>query len=361
MAIGGNGTVARLGGDEFAVIIHDVQTTNKAIYHGKLLCDSLLPEFSVGSVSAHLSGSCGFYIVNKTDINPSSMLERADLALYKAKSGARGSTEIFSGEMAALVLQHSQTEQALRKAINEDSIEVHFQPIVDLTSQKIIGMEALARWHHPELGSVPPARFIPIAEQTGLIAELTENLFKRALLTAKSWPNNIYLSFNLSADHLTRPTVGMNLLAMMLHHKFPPNRLEIEVTETAIMKDMSSARDMLTNLKQAGIKIALDDFGAGYSSIGQVRDLPFDKIKIDKSFMDGMCESKRTRNLVLSVIDMCRNLHIDCIAEGIEYEEQRQMLVDLGCRMGQGYLFARPMSADDSTKIFLSKDLRHSA
>ncbi len=347
-----SGFVARLGGDEFAIIAPDMHDHKQVLELGKRINDSLRPTFHLDGVNAHLSGSCGFHIVRNHDARVGCILERADLALYKAKSGNRGNTEIFSSEMAEQMLRRSLIEQALREAIVNDSIDMYFQPIVDMESRKTIGMEALARWNHPQLGEISPSLFIPIAEHAGLIAELTGKLFEKAILTARTWPDEIFLSFNLSAEHLTRPSAGLNILSALLQHGFPPGRLEIEVTETAIMKDLQQAKITISNLQQAGVRISLDDFGAGYSSMGQIRDLPFDKIKIDKSFVDEVCSSERTRGLVSSIVSMCQNLSICCVAEGIESEDQYQELHSIGCSMGQGYLFSKPVSDSKSTTLF---------
>ncbi len=351
-AIGNNGLIARLGGDEFAVLAPNVKSASSAIALGNLLVESLRPVYEIGKVSAHLSGSCGFCLTAGKNTNASSLLEHADLALYKAKSEKRGRTEVFSSDMEKAAMQHSQIEQALREAISEDSIDVHFQPIVDLESQKIIGMETLARWNHPLLGAISPAQFIPIAEHSGYISELTENLFRKAVDTASCWPDTVFLSFNLSAGNLSRSSTVLNILNIMMQKHFAPTRLELEVTETAIMLNLQKARSTIDSLKLSGIRVSLDDFGAGYSSMGQIRDLPFDKIKIDKSFIDGICDSHRTRNLTLSIIGMCENLDMSCVAEGIETQEQREALVEMGCRAGQGYLFGRPMSGKDSIELF---------
>ena len=351
-AIGENGLIARLGGDEFAILAPNVKSASGAIEFGNRLVESLRPAYNIGQVSAHLSGSCGFCLSAGKDTNASNLLEHADLALYKAKSKKRGRTEVFSSDMEKETLQRSLIEQALREAISKDSIQVYFQPIVDLESQKIIGMEALARWNHPLLGTISPDQFIPIAEHSGYISELTEGLFKKAVDTASCWPDAIFLSFNLSADNLSRPSTVMNILNIMMQKHFTPTRLELEVTETAIMLNLQKARSTIDNLKLSGIKVSLDDFGTGYSSMGQIRDLPFDKIKIDKSFTSGICDSLRTRNLTLSIIGMCENLDMSCVAEGIETKEQREALVEMGCRAGQGYLFGRPMSGKDSINLF---------
>ena len=351
-AIGDNGLIARLGGDEFAVLAPNVKSASSAVTLGNRLVESLRPVYEIGQISAHLSGSCGFCLTAGKNTNASSLLEHADLALYKAKSEKRGRTQVFSSDMEKDAMQHSLIEQALREAITEDSIEVHFQPIVNLESQKIIGMETLARWNHPLLGAISPAQFIPIAEHSGYISELTENLFRKAIDTASCWPDTIFLCFNLSAGNLSRSSTAMNILNIMMQKHFAPTRLELEVTETAIMLNLQKARSTIENLKLSGIKVSLDDFGAGYSSMGQIRDLPFDKIKIDKSFIDGICKSERTRNLTLSIIGMCENLDMSCVAEGIETKEQCEALVEMGCRAGQGYLFGRPMSGKDSIELF---------
>lgn len=351
-AIGNNGLIARLGGDEFAVLAPNVKSASSAITLGNRLVESLRPVYEIGQVGAHLSGSCRFCLTAGKNTSASSLLEHADLALYKAKSEKRGRTEVFSSNMEKIAMQHSLIEQALREAITENSIEVHFQPIVNLESQKIIGMETLARWNRPLLGAISPAQFIPIAEHSGYISELTENLFKKAIDIATCWPETVFLSFNLSAGNFSRSSTAINILNIMMQKHFAPTRLELEVTETAIMLNLQKARSTIDNLKLSGIRVSLDDFGAGYSSMGQIMDLPFDKIKIDKSFIDGVCKSKRTRNLTLSIIGMCENLDMSCVAEGIETQEQREALVEMGCRAGQGYLFGRPMSGKDSIELF---------
>jgi predicted signal transduction protein with EAL and GGDEF domain len=356
--IGNRGFIARLGGDEFAIIAYGISTEENVLDFGRLISDSLRPTFRVDSINAHLSGSCGFHIVKQQDAKVGCILERADLALYKAKSENRGNTKLFSTDMADQMMHRSLIEQALREAIMNDSIEMHFQPIVDMSDRRTVGMEALARWKHDELGQISPSLFIPIAERAGLIAELTGKLFEKAVLIAKTWPQDVFLSFNLSTEHLTRPSAGLSILSVMLHHGFSPERLEIEVTETAIMKDLQQARATISNLQHAGVRISLDDFGAGYSSMGQVRDLPFDKIKIDKSFIDEVCQSPRTRGLISSIVGMCDNLHISCVAEGIEEEEQSVELVKLGCRLGQGFLFSKPMSGAQTT-LYFSPDNNH--
>jgi EAL domain-containing protein (putative c-di-GMP-specific phosphodiesterase class I) len=201
------------------------------------------------------------------------------------------------------------------------------------------------------LGSISPAIFIPIAEESGLIGALTELILRKSAMAASTWPSDLYLSFNVSAEQLVRESAGLRFVAMLAECGLSPSRLEIEVTETAIMKDLSAALRTLENLKAAGARISLDDFGTGFSSLSQIRNLPLNKVKIDKSFIDGIVADTKTRSLVETIVTMCRALDIQCTAEGVEIQEQLAELAKIGCHSAQGYLLARPLTMQATRRL----------
>ncbi len=346
------GKVARLGGDEFAILVDDASTPKEVEELGEIINEALSAPFSISGRSAILSASLGFSFFPSSGPTATRLIEHADQALYVAKIDGRSNTAIFSREIEKATLLRSRIEQDLKNAILNDEIVVHFQPIIDMQTRDYVSFEALARWFHPELGYVPPDTFIEIAEQAGLIASLTDNLLRKAAKVAKQWPSHIKLSFNLSAEHLACPSAGLNFLSILTEVGLPPSRLEVEITETAIMKDMDKALKTINNLKLVGIQIVLDDFGTGHSSLGQIRDLPLDKIKIDKSFIDNICTDKKVHSIVRSIFDLSTNLELKCVAEGIETVEQYETLLACGGLLGQGYLFSKAVEPQESIDIF---------
>ena len=347
-----DGVLARLGGDEFALLIDAFKSADEVINIIQRLIDTLSRPFVAGDIVANLSASCGVAL-SCADDEADRLLGRADLALYEAKSKARGRVVVFSDSLEREAQNRAVIEQALRAAIAKDELTLNYQPIVDLATGRICGFEALARWRHPELGPISPARFIPIAEQAGLIDRLTDHLLRKAARAANHWPDEITLSFNLSAMQLERPSGGLSLLSILNECGFSPSRLEIEVTETTFMADMTTTTKVVENLKQAGVRIALDDFGTGYSSFSQLCSLPLDKLKIDKSFIENMGTDDRALNVVRTIIRLCSTLGLDCVAEGIETIDQLNLLYEFGCSKGQGYLISRPIDERDIYDVVL--------
>lgn len=346
------GRVARLGGDEFAILFDNAATATQVHELGETINEALQAPFSISGRSAILSASLGFSFYPENGQAAITLMEYADQALYAAKTSGRSITSIFNRSIEKATLLRSKIEQELRIAIIKDEIEVHFQPIIDMQTGDYLSFEALARWFHPEMGYVQPSTFIEIAEQAGLIESLTNNLLRKAARVAKHWPSHIKLSFNLSAEHLNCPSAGLNFLSILTSAGLPPNRLEVEITETAIMKDIDKALLTIENLNMVGINIVLDDFGTGHSSLSQIRDLPLDKIKIDKSFIDNICTDKKVRSIVRSIFDLSSNLDLKCVAEGIETVEQCNTLIDCGGQLGQGYLFSKAVEAHESISYF---------
>lgn len=339
----GRGSLARMGGDEFAVICEGIGSKSDAIAFGQEVQAVFAEPFVSNLVSARLACSCGFALYPASGDEPDRLIDRADMALYSIKAKERGGIAVFDAHDEIVALERAVIEQELREAVGDGSLNVHFQPIINLNSGQIEGFEALARWHNTRLGHVSPAIFIPIAEQIGIMEQLTDNLLRKAATMASGWPSGLTLSFNLSPEQLSKPSAGLKVLATIAECGLPPQRFEAEVTETAIMKNMGNARNTIESLRAAGIRVALDDFGTGYSSLSQIRDLPLDKIKIDKSFIDRICIDPRIANLVRSIVDMCDCLELRCIAEGIERQDQLDKLRLCGCKSGQGYLFSRPL------------------
>ena len=343
--LGDAGILARLGGDEFGIILTDNVTPESAAVLGNALCDSLRAAYDIGSHQAHLTGSCGFAIFPDNGRNPDILMSRADNALYDSKRRARGNTTIFSPRLENAIQRRSLIEQALRRAIADEAIEMYFQPIFALANMEISAFEALARWNDDQLGPISPAEFIPIAEQSGLIDELSESLLRQAAEIAVTWPGDVMLSFNLSAVQLGRKTTGLRILNTLAKAGLPPHRLEVEVTETAIVSDDDLALSILKELHDAGIRIALDDFGTGHSSLGKLQNIPFDRLKIDRSFVITLLGDDKTKSIVRAIVEMSAGIGVETVAEGIENQRQIAALRRLGCRFGQGYLLSEPMSA----------------
>ena len=250
---------------------------------------------------------------------------------------------IFSKSHETSIRQASRIEQALRHADMEQELDLAFQPIVDFDTGVPLAFEALARWTSPTLGSVSPGDFVPVAERSGMITRMTPMLLRRALTAAASWPAGIRLSFNLSAQDLASPEQVELLIDVIRKSGIEPSRIDLEITETAVMRDFEQAKRSLTSLNAIGVGLALDDFGTGQSSLSYVHRLPLHKLKIDRSFVVGLEEDGSSRDVVKTILGLCRSLSLHCIVEGVETAEQLLMLRSLGCRAGQGYYFSRPI------------------
>jgi EAL domain-containing protein (putative c-di-GMP-specific phosphodiesterase class I) len=249
----------------------------------------------------------------------------------------------------------TQLEQALRNAIIANEVDVHFQPIVNLKTDTVVGFEALARWIDKDLGFVSPATFVPLAEERGFIDSLSETLLRKAAEAALSWPKELFLSFNLSSAQLTDPTTTQNIISMISRTGLDLSRLELEITETAMMTDPDTAQKIVSELRAVGVRISLDDFGTGQSSLGRLRDFAFDKVKIDRSFVCRITSDSASEHIVKAVIMMCEGLKLEVVAEGIEDFAEALKLKALGCGMGQGYFYGKPVDAEATLKYLNEK------
>jgi diguanylate cyclase (GGDEF)-like protein len=338
--------IARMGGDEFSVIIEGAVTRDAIAAYGERIIEALARPFWDDYEQIKIAGSIGFVSYPESGRTAEQLYERADYALYHAKSTRPGTAVLFSYEHETAIRRRSEIDQHLRHCDLERELSVEFQPIVDAHTRRPFACEALARWDNPHLGRVPPSEFIPLAEQSGLITNVTEVLLEKALAVAASWPSDMVLSFNLSMRDIGSRDAVSRIETVILKSGFDPARIVLEITETAIMRDFAQARDALLRLRAIGVSIALDDFGTGYSSLSYVHKLPLDKVKVDRSFIAEIETDGRSRDLVKSIVDLCRNLRLDCVVEGVETVEQMLILRAIGCTRMQGYFFHRPMPAE---------------
>jgi len=338
--------ICRLGGDEFGVILDGGHDHDEVERFGQSVCDALLAPFSALGVLAKISGTIGFAASDQAEGQAKLLYERADYALYHAKQNERGRPIMFSREHETAIRRLSVLEQSLRNADLESEMSLVFQPMVDVATGRITTFEALARWDSPELGPVSPGDFVPIAERTDLITRMTQILLRKALAEARRWPPHIRISFNLSARDLS-PEAILKTIEKVRASGLDASRIVFEITETAAMRDIALAEISLGALRALGARVALDDFGAGYSSLSYVRRLPLDRIKVDRGFIVDIEHDGVARDILKTIIDLSRNLKIDCVVEGVETDGQKRTIGLLGCTTMQGYLFSKPMAASE--------------
>jgi diguanylate cyclase (GGDEF)-like protein len=346
--------VARQGGDEFAILC-ECNNAAEAIAVAQQAIASLSSPYRVQGQYMRISACAGLSF--QQDDSVGDAVRRADIALYDAKRRGRGCASLFSADMEREVQRRTTIEQALREPDLPANIQLSFQPIFELGSMELVSFEALARWRHPDLGWISPAEFIPITEQVSILHEISNALLVRAAVAAHDWPDVVRLCFNLSPVQLCSPTTASTILALIAQEQLDPRRLEVEVTETALLADFDAARANLSALREKGVRIVLDDFGAGYSSIGYLREINFDTIKIDGSLTSSMNDVETGLPLLKGVLELCRATGHDCVAEHIETAQQLHLLRQLGCRYGQGFGLSAPVSAQAASAIASSRDL----
>ena len=349
--------VTRHDGDEFAFVLPLVFERIGAERIGNMIKDVLSAPYDLGDRNVRLSSSFGFAIYPFAGDEFEDLLKSAETALYRSKRRGRGQITVYSREIAQEMKRATQLEQALRNAIITDAIDVHFQPIVRLEEAKVIGFEALARWNDPDLGFVSPAVFVPLAEERGFIDALSEALLRKAAEAALFWPRELFLSFNLSSAQLMDPSTADNILSILSRVGLDPHRLELEITETAVMTSADTAQRIISELQSAGVRISLDDFGTGQSSLGRLRDFTFDKVKIDRAFVSRISSDRPSEHIIKAIVAMCEGLDLEVVAEGIEERAEEEKLRALGCAMGQGYFYGRPADAA-ATQRYLHENYR---
>lgn len=340
---GPNGIVGRIGGDEFGIILPGLGDETEILAIGQRICDALAQPFKVKEGIARIGASAGFAAFPQTGHTTETLFERADYALYHSKQQERGRPVVFTSQHEREIRYQSSIEQGLRESADEE-FQIVYQPIVRASDGKTTGVEALARWTSPLLGPIRPDIFIRAAEQNGAVSRLTRILLRKALADARTWPDDLYLSFNLSAVDLASPENAARLQAIILESGFPPQRLMFEITETAIMQDFERALQCLKLFTAMGVRIALDDFGTGYSSLGYLQKMPIDRLKIDRSFTLGLMTRRGTRNIMRSIVALCRSLDIECVVEGVSNAKQAEILREMGAPYMQGFHFSRAMT-----------------
>ncbi|WP_246103005.1 putative bifunctional diguanylate cyclase/phosphodiesterase [Rhizobium straminoryzae] len=343
-------SVFRLGGDEFVVFVDKAAAAPQL---ARTLLQALNRPVVFRDTSLDVGASIGMASCPDNASDARECLRCADAAMYAAKAAGRGALRAFDNSMREQMLLRDRDERALRDAITAGRIKPFYQPIIDLSDNRICGFEALARWEREDGIVVSPGDFIPLAEETGLILELTESLLTTACQDAMTWPGDILLSFNISPIQLQDPLLGVRILRILSAAGLPPSRLEIEITETALIQDVRTAATILGDLRTAGITIALDDFGTGYSSLAHLSNLSFDKIKIDRSFVSSFQDQERQEKIVKAIVGLGIGLDVPTTAEGIETANQLASLTGMGCTYGQGYLFGRAVPAAEAA-IMLS-------
>ncbi len=354
-SLGQEGTIARLGGDEFAIVSPEFTDKSEAAGFARRLQTHINEPFAIGDRQISIGSGIGIALYPHDGYAITELLRRADIALYRAKSSGRSTYRFFEVDMDASILHRTLLEQRLRKAISDHEVKVHYQPILNMDAGRIAGFEALARWTDRDFGEVPPLQFIPIAEDSGIIAELTDHLLAEACKVARTWPDELYLSFNLSPVQLQDPVLPDRIKSILDAHAFPARRLVLEITETSLVKNPESAKRILNALTEFGISIALDDFGAGHSSLSYLRDFPIQKVKIDKSFTERMLVDKQCAAIVEAILVLSKGLDIDAVAEGVEESKVHDALNSNGCHYSQGFLYAEAVDANDAATLLESQ------
>jgi predicted signal transduction protein with EAL and GGDEF domain len=339
-------TVARLGGDEFAILLPTASEDNAMVVARKIL-SAMQEVYAIdGKHHLYVEGSIGIALYPEHGEDPQSLTQKADVAMYVAKRKKLG----------AIAYEHSLDENSvgrlalisdLRDALKQDTLELYFQPQINVESKNIIGCEALLRWNHPQHGFVPPDQIIPVAEQTGLIKPLTEWVLDKALQQCKTWIDHghkYHVSINLSVHNLYDKAIIEQVQGRLSHYAIAPQHLILEITESAMMADPQRAIEILTELDKMGIRISIDDFGTGFSSLAYLKQLPVDELKVDRSFVMDMSKDENDAVIVRSTIDLAHNLGLQVVAEGVEDNDSLKLLEILGCDLAQGYYISRPIN-----------------
>jgi diguanylate cyclase (GGDEF)-like protein len=341
-------TIARLGGDEFAIIMNGMEQPADAAALSKRVRDAItLDEHQIV-----VDISIGISIAPDDGTEPDQLLKNADMALYGAKSDGRGTYRFFEPEMDARMKVRRELEMNLRNALVNNEFELYYQPLVNLQNNEITAFEALLRWHHPTRGMISPADFIPIAEETGLIIPIGEWVLRKACEETANWPNDVKVAVNLSPAQLKSRNLVQVVVNALASSGMAANRLQLEITETVLMQNTFTTLATLHELRKLGVQIAMDDFGTGYSSLAYLRSFPFDKIKIDRSFIQDLANGAEPYAIVRAVTGLANNLSIISTAEGVETQQQLDTLQDVGCTEMQGYFFSQARPASEVADLF---------
>jgi diguanylate cyclase (GGDEF)-like protein len=354
-------TVGRLGGDEFAITQVSGPQPESAIALAARICETIAEPFDLNGNQVVVGASIGIAIGPTDGTDPDQLLKNADMALYRAKGDGRGVYRFFETEMDARMQARRQLELDMRKTMEDGGFRLHYQPLTSLDTGEITGFEALMRWPHPDRGMIPPDEFISIAEETGMIIPLGEWALRTACMDAAAWPHRTRIAVNLSPVQFRSDRLVETVFSALAHSGLAANRLELEITESVLLQDNDKTMQMLHRFRDMGVRIAMDDFGTGYSSLSYLRSFPFDKIKIDRSFVNDIGAKKDAAAIVDVVASLSRTMGMTTTAEGVETQEQLEKVKAAGYTEMQGFLFSRAMSAEDITGTYFSHKARKKA
>src|SRR5256885_2626632 len=347
-------TIARMGGDEFVIVQAPIAEPADATSLAQQIIEWMSEPYDIDGQQAVVGASIGIAVSPGDGQTPDKLLRNADLALYRAKGDGRGTFRFFEPAMDEQMQARRVMEQDLRKALPAGGFEVYSQPVVNLAGNEISGFDALIRWNHPEKGMVAPATFIPLAEEIGFIVAIGEWVIRQACSTAAKWPGDFHVAVNISAAQFRSPGLMQVIVGALATSGLHPTRLEIEITETVLLQNKETTLELLHQLRALGVRIAMDDFGTGYSSLTYLQCFPFDKIKIDRSFVKDITENTGSLNIVRAVAALANGMGMTATAEGVETSEQLDKITSEGCTEMQGYLFSKPLPATEIERLFLS-------
>ncbi len=352
--------VARIGGDEFAIILKGLATSGKAQKVARRILDNISQPFSLSGNRISISVNIGIAPCDTEYSNPEEVLRDADIAMHYAKEKNTG-VAVFTKELRVRFLERVRLENDLRSAIDRNELSMSYQPLIDIQDGSLFGFEALLRWHHSEYGNIPPNKFIPIAEESGLIIPITVWILQETANQIATWQKisrahkDLIMSVNISGKHLSKDELIDDVENAIAIAKIKPSSLKLEVTESAAMENAEQTISILNRLKHLGVQLSIDDFGTGYSSLSYLHRLPFDTLKIDRSFVYSVGESGENSEILQTIISLAKNLKKKVIAEGIETEAQLSLLQNLGCDYGQGYLLAKPLTKENAEKALYER------
>ena len=346
--VGNQGEIGRLGGDEFQVILPDIDDRGRLGELANRVIQMVSQPYSLSGARAIIGTSVGIAIAPYDGIEPEELVSSADLALYAAKGGGRGQFRFYASDLKDGAKLRRQIEEDLRDALQQDQLELHYQPIIKSSDRTVSGFEALIRWNHPERGWISPAEFIPVAEETNLISKIGEWVIRRACSDVAAWPDSLRVAVNVSAVQFAGDDLPRVVRAALEANRVLPSRLELEITESIFMGDPHGTKRMFDTLKKIGVRLALDDFGTGYSSLGYLRTAPFDKIKIDQSFVRGATEDDNNNAAIITaIVSLADALGMETVAEGVEAMDELELVTQRGASHIQGFIFSKAITAQE--------------